>query len=164
MRVTCQVCLHDDRDALEGVGRQALSGAMSWREASRQSGVPHMSLKNHMEKHFVAEATAQATEALTEDITETLANLRRNAALAPVEVQPLYFVAIRNLEGLMDTKPSQQHLLAAIKAIHEVTGMRNEQRILLAFAAEHFAVPLEEAEEAMPPALLMTTGEEVVIE
>lgn len=162
MRVTCQVCLHDDRDALEALGRRALTDpTYSWRQASRDTSVPHMSLKNHMERHFVADHEAQAQEALTEDVADTLRNLRRNAALAPTEVQPLYFVAIRNLEGLMDTKPSQQHLLAAIKAIHEVTGMRNEQRILLAFAAEHFGGTLEEAEDVMPAALLVTTGEEV---
>jgi len=161
MRITCQVCLHDERDALEGVGRQALAGALSWREASRQTGVPHMSLKNHMEKHFVAEAAAEANEALNEDIAKTIRELRQKAALAPVEVQPFYFVAIKNLEGLSDTKASQQHLLAALKGIHEVTGMRMEQQVLLAFAAQHFGGTLEEAQESAPPALLVTTGAEL---
>jgi len=58
-------------------------------------------------------------------------------------VKPLYATAIRNLRGLMETKPSQQHLIAALKGIHEITGMRMEQQMMLAFGQKMFGAPQE---------------------
>ena len=53
-------------------------------------------------------------------------------------MKPLFAVAIRNLRGLGDTKPSQQHLIQALKTIQEMTGMKQEQRMMLQFAEAMF--------------------------
>lgn len=153
----CTVCNADNRDFLEELGQQALDGAISWRAATREGGLPsHQSFKNHMEKHFAAPPSTEdvVMDALGGDIAGMVEELKAQARIAPPEVAPLYAVAIRNLAGLEETKPSQQHLIQALKAIQEVTGMKMEQRLMLEFARHQFGVPAPEAagvlEEARP--------------
>lgn len=162
MLVTCRTCLSEDRDAIEASGRLVLDGQSSWRELSRQTGIPHQSLKNHMEKHFVSEVAIEVGEVYATDVAQSIRELRQAMTVAPPEVKPFYLVAIRNLEGIAETKPSQEHLLKALKGIHEVTGMRMEQRMLMAFAAEHFKEPVELAltNETLP-VLVEVTSEAV---
>ena len=138
----CSICEDDNQIEMEAVAKRAVDGLISWREAARQCNLTHaQGLKNHMERHFVSERdnliSALDDElgvALAETETELLEKLR----FAPAEVKPLYATAIRNLRGLMETKPSQQHLIAALKGIHEITGMRMEQQMLLAFGQKMF--------------------------
>lgn len=135
---------------------RAVAGELSWRQVAKDTGYPHHSgIKNHMEKHFEAPPTPEerAMIALKEDGTleDMVAALKRQATTAPPEIAPLYAVAARNLAGLEETKPSQQHLIQSLKAIQEMTGMKSEQRIMLAFAQHMFGTEqvLEASDEAL---------------
>lgn len=140
--IACKACAADDIQMLEAIGNKALWGALSWRAAAGQAGVRPDTLKNHMEKHVVLEAVreAQAAEAdrLDEMIAEARAGLEQQFYLAADDVKPLVLVAIQNLEGLRLTKPSQETLIKALKTIQEMTGMKNEQRLMLEYANKMF--------------------------
>lgn len=131
----CAPCNADNRDEQEALGVRAMNGELSWRAAATELGLTHgAGLKNHMEKHYVLptrQATGHDYDVLIADSVE---DLKAQMAVAPPELKPLYAVAIQNLVGLADTKPSQAHLIAAIKAIQEVTGMKMEQQMLLQYA------------------------------
>lgn len=138
----CKACDADNREELEALGLQCISGEMSWREAERQGGYPRQSLLNHMEKHYVNAVVREAEDEMDGLILDAVAELRASMKMAPTEVKPLYAAAIVNLRGLQDTKPSQQHLITALKTIQEMTGMRQEQRMMLSFIdAMEFAKP-----------------------
>lgn len=148
----CTVCNADNRDFLEELGQQALDGATSWRAATRDAGLTsHQSFKNHMEKHYATPSTSEelVMEGMTGALATMVEELKANARLAPPEIAPFYAVAIRNLAGLEETKPSQQHLIQALKAIHEVTGMKMEQRLMLEFAKHQFGLGEPEAAGAL---------------
>lgn len=158
----CSICNHDERDELEELGRQALEGELSWRGAADVGGLSHhKGLKNHMEKHFALPPTVEeeAMASMTGDLAQMVEELKAQARIAPPEIAPFYAVAIRNLAGLEDTKPSQQHLIQALKAIHEVTGMKMEQRLMLEFAKHQFGLgggdePAAELEVAHGPSVI----------
>lgn len=138
---------------LEELGQQALDGAISWRAAAREAGLSHHAgLKNHMESHYAQAPSAQdvVMEALDADLQRMVDELRAQARMAPPEIAPFYAVAIRNLASIAETNPSQQHLIQALKAIHEVTGMKMEQRLMLEFAKHQFGLGEAEAAEALP--------------
>lgn len=137
----CSICNHDERDRLEELGQQALDGAISWRAAARDGDLSHhQSLKNHMEKHYALPPSEEELlmGAVSEDIAEMIEGLKQQARIAPPEIAPFYAIAIRNLAAIENTAPSQQHLIQALKAIHEVTGMKMEQRLMLEFAKASF--------------------------
>jgi len=138
----CSICEHENAVELEVYGRQAMDGTISWREAARRGNLTHaQGLKNHMERHFVSETDkvhAHMDDVLGMELAATEQELIEKLRLAPAEVKPLYATAIRNLRGLLETKPSQQHLIASLKGIHEITGMRMEQQMMLAFGARMF--------------------------
>lgn len=149
----CGICTSDSLDEIEEVGKLCLAGSLSWSKGAERAGLKYyQSFKNHMEKHFVSAAAAQAAAAedevlleLQRQIDETSRDLLRSMAGAPAELRPLYATAIRNLREVMETKPSQQHLIAALKTIHEITGMRIEQQMMLQFA-QHAFQPSEKRE------------------
>lgn len=91
-----------------------------------------------MEKHYVEAIVRGAEEELDALIAEAVVDLHDAMRMAPPEVKPLYAAAIVNLRGLKDTKPSQQHLIQSLKTIQEMTGMRQEQRMMLTFAEAMF--------------------------
>lgn len=134
----CITCTAENQAELEAIGIQAMSGDISWREAARRAGMAHIPLKNHMEKHYVDGVVAAADDQLDALIAQSIMELAQNMAVAPAEVKPLYAAAIVNLRGLKDTKPSQQHLIQSLKTIQEMTGMRQEQRLMLTFAEAMF--------------------------
>lgn len=141
-RVGCSICESDNREDIEVLGVQALRGELSWRKATEQSGVyHHNALKNHMEKHFIAEQAAERAEVddeFDELVRDSIRELHVQMRLAPPEVKAFYAVAIANLQELKNTKPSQANLLAALKGIHEVTGMKQGQQMMLQFAESMF--------------------------
>ncbi len=172
----CQVCLAPNQSAIEAVGERALRGDLSWRAAAREAGMEdrYASLKTHMESHFVEAQVREVEDEMEVAIKDAVQDLYRQMRSAPAEVKPLYAAAIRNLQGLRDTKPSQQHLIAALKTIQEMTGMRQEQRLMLHFAEAMFGVgapeePLAIEAEAieveplplLPEAAYVSTREEV---
>ena len=140
----CAICNSDRLEELEDLGHQALRGDISWRAAAREGGLSHhQGLKNHMEKHVASVAATLNPDAAmaqfqAEVVGPALADLTEQMHLAPAELKPLYAVAIRNLMDLWATKPSQQNLIMALKGIHEITGMKMEQRIMLEFAQRAF--------------------------
>ncbi|MDQ2938834.1 MAG: hypothetical protein M3R67_15240 [Acidobacteriota bacterium] len=91
-----------------------------------------------MESHVVAPAVAQelgrARDELDALIEQARQGLMDQFYLSPDDVKPLILVAIQNLAGLRDTKPSQESLIRALKTVQEMTGMKNEQKLMLGFA------------------------------
>jgi len=141
MQTTCGVCKSDRLEELEDLAVEAVEGRLSWREVARQLGLGHhQSLKNHMERHWTAPLapTEQALQEWPQLVAQTIQELSDQMRFAPIEVKPFYLIAIQNLKGLDLTKPSQANLINSLKAIHEVTGMKMEQRMMLAFAQEMF--------------------------
>lgn len=156
--VTCKACLADDQEAIEALGLRVLDGELTWNAARQELGwSDYRLLKNHMENHYapaversqnqeLLDAEAQLQAGIDEAVTDLFASMR----MAPAEVKPLYAAAIRNLRGLADTKPSQQHLISALKTIQEMTGMKQEQRMMLQFAAQMFKKELADAPQKVP--------------
>lgn len=139
----CKVCLSTQSDAIEAEGLRATNGEISWRLATRNLddagfSILRSSLQNHMENHYTANEIRVVEEEFDAAIREGVADLFAAMRHAPPEVKPLYAAAIRNLQGLRDTKPSQQHLIMSLKTIQEMTGMKQEQRMLLQFAEQMF--------------------------
>lgn len=139
----CGICRAPNLAELEVLGTLALKGEMTWAGAAREGGLNHgQAFKNHMERHFVAPST-KAVVGIEEEndllIAEAVKDLQAQMAVAPTDVAPLYAVAIHNLRGLKDTNPSQQALTNALKAIHEIQGMKQEQRVLLEMS-KHYNV------------------------
>jgi len=150
---TCGICNSDRRDELEAAGLLAWSGKISWREAVRRTGLNHHnSLKNHLLKHYEIDPADLPAPKLTfkDHINQTVEGLEQQLALAPIEIKPFYLAAIHNLLKLDKSQPSQKFLMDSLKAIQEVTGMKMEQRLLFAFAQEHFPA-LKQAEEREIP-------------
>lgn len=140
----CSICGADSRDEMEELGRQALAGELSWRKASfAAGGVNPTSLKNHMLRHVVAPEVAEAEEQARDEmdalIDEAKQGLMEQFYVAPPDVKPLILVAIQNLDALRATRPSQDNLIKALKTIQEMTGMKNEQRLMLGFAKAMFS-------------------------
>jgi hypothetical protein len=105
-------------------------------------------IKTHMEKHrLLAHEQAEELGWGDFDFEEAIQDLVYASQMAPAEVRPLYAVAIANLRGLKDTKPSQDNLIKALKTIQEMTGMRQEQRLMLEFGRALFGERRIEAVE-----------------
>lgn len=137
---------------MEADGLLALNGETSWAEVARKWNLPNIKgIQNHMRKHWVAPPSAdeQFDEAFDPLVADSIEELSEQMRFAPPEVKPFYAIAIQNLRGIKDTKPSQQHLINALKAIHEVTGMKMEQRLMLEFARHQFGLGSAEAAAAI---------------
>lgn len=154
MPAECKVCLHPDMETIEAMGLRAEAKEIPWSDivAAYPDDFTHIKgIQNHMQRHYVTPPTA--TDVALEDydglLADTIRELQEQAALAPAEVKPFYVIAIQNLKGLDQTKPSQQHLINALKGIHEVTGMKMEQRLMLDFAKHHFGQVGPAATEAI---------------
>jgi hypothetical protein len=136
----CRVCNADNRSEVEGFGLKALEDEQySWRQAAQDAGLKyHQPLKNHMERHYTAPVDAALGESYEDLLGMSVEELQLALRTAPPELKPLYAVVIHNLRGLKETKPSQQHLTQALKAIFEISGMSLEQEMLLQFGAAAF--------------------------
>jgi hypothetical protein len=149
----CATCNAENQAELEAAALEVMAGSRSWRSLAREFDLTHATgVRNHMERHYTSVRAAgnavQRSE--VEDLTrQTIDELTEQMSRAPAEVKPFYAVAIQNMRGLADTKPSQQHLINALKAIHEVTGMKMEQRLMLQFAQHQFGLGVPEASAAL---------------
>lgn len=144
----CGICTSERLDELESLGLEALEGKRSWRSTAQALGLGHhQSLKNHMENHYVAapSLTDVAVDGFEALIAKAIEDLIQRMAVAPAELAPMYAVAIQNMRHITLTKPSQQNLVLALKAIHEVTGMKLEQRLMFEFAKHAFPSPTQAA-------------------
>lgn len=154
--MACKTCESPERETIEQVGRLALDGDLSWRQAAEKVGYSHHApLKAHMERHFVAEAVASAEEEFRQLYEETREELAlRIAQTENPEAKSLLLIAYQNLLGLRDTKPSQQNFIAALKAVHEIQGMKVQQALILGMKSkfpkkvESTSKPVRELEEA----------------
>lgn len=161
----CKVCNATNQEELEAIGLEAMDESISWREAARRADFTHHAgFKNHMVEHYVDRQVRAAEEEAADEtdrlINQTVIELRDAMRIAPIDVKALYAAAIHNLLGLKQTKPSQQHLIMALRSIQEMTGMKNEQRLLLQFAEHMYATLPAAAEKALPapvPAVLDVT-------
>ncbi len=95
-----------------------------------------------MDRHVIAPAIKAAEDEAADEMTKLIAEAKQGLTeqfwFAPADVRPLILVAIHNLEGLRNTKTSQETLVKSLKTIQEMTGMKNEQRMLLGFAQAMF--------------------------
>lgn len=152
MPAGCKTCEAHNQEEQEAAGLLALNGEIPWSEVARRFDLPNIKgIQNHMARHYVA-PPSEVEQVLTEFdslLAESVQELIEQMRVAPAEVKPLYAVAIQNLQGINQTKPSQQHLINALKGIHEVTGMRMEQRLMLDFAKHHFGLGAGEAVAAI---------------
>lgn len=148
----CKVCNAENTEEQEAVALLAVNREIPWEEARRRLGLPnYKGLQNHMAKHWVAPPSEVelALSEFDELVGLTIEELTEQWRFAPPEVKPFYAIAIKNLSGLDMTKPSQQNLVNALKAIHEVTGMKQEQRLMLEFARHQFGIGAPEAKAAI---------------
>lgn len=152
MTVTCKTCLADNQSEQEAMGLLAMAGEISWREAVRRLGLNHHApLQNHMRNHYVVAQQQVVDDDFDKLVAEATADLQQQFVLAPPEVKPLILAAIHNIRELRSTKPSQQHLIMALKTIQEMTGMKQEQRMMLLFAEKMFGeVPSAEDLPQLP--------------
>lgn len=156
----CLVCTADNQNELEAVGVLAQTGEISWREAARRALLKHHAgLKNHMETHYVDHVEEEVQASFDVELDAAVAELTTAMHMAPPEVKPLYFAAIHNLRELRHTKPSQQHLIMALRTIQEMTGMKQEQRMMLQFAEAMFRELPEVAAKALPAAEVIDVDE-----
>lgn len=139
MATTCKVCSALNIDDIEAAGLRALSGELSWRAVGREVDMTnYASIKNHMENHYVAAVARAVDDDMQRYIEEAVTELKAQFAISPPEVKPLILAAIHNVRELRNTKPSQQHLIQSLKTIQEMTGMKQEQRMMLLFAEKMF--------------------------
>lgn len=152
MAATCRICERDDVETLEEDALPALLGQVTWQSVATKYDLPNIKgLQNHMKRHYIPPPTAEeeVANALDPLIHQVAKELAEQMAYAPPEVKPFYVVAIQNLRGIKSTKPSQKDLISALKAIHEVTGMKMEQRLMLEFAKHQFGLGSGEATAAL---------------
>jgi hypothetical protein len=126
----CRICVSPNRVYIERLKESGKSYTEMARLVEAEFGerIYTRSFTVHFTKHVKVETAAYMT-----GLKEAL---QHEMELAPPTIAPLYALALRNLEGLEDTKPSQEHLIRALKAIHEITGLRLQQHMLVAFARE----------------------------
>lgn len=158
----CSVCTHADRELAETAGAEALAGAISWRQAALPFGVRHEQLKRHMEAHVVAPAEAELSEQEASEFDALVARakdgLLEQFDYLPPDIRPLLLIATHNLDGIKRSRASMETLIKALKAIQEMTGMKQEQRLMLEMARNtRRPKPIKVKNEA--PAL--EAGEEV---
>lgn len=146
----CAVCNAEDIDELEEVGRQAMAGDISWRKAAEVSGRTRQSLKTHMESHVLAQVEKSANDEFEAMVEQAISELAIKFASAPPELKADYLVAMHNLRGLKDTKPSQQNLIAAMRAVNEVIQMKQNTALMFQFARAAFNAAPKPAELEQP--------------
>lgn len=162
----CSVCNHLDRGLAEESGAEALAGAISWRQAALPFGVRHEQLKRHMEAHVVAPAEAEQDAVEDAELDELVARARvellEQFDSVPADIKPLVIIAIQNLKGVKRATPSMETLIRSVKTIQEMTGMKNEQRLMLQYAnalqGRRRPKPIQVKNEAAPA---LGAGEEV---
>lgn len=139
----CKVCAHEQRAEIEEASMQVMQGVRSWKSVARDYGFTHHAgIKNHYDRHFKPpkSPSEQAVDTFLADgeLEGMVKALMEQAKMARPEVAPLYALAARNLASIADTKPSQQHLIASLKAIQEITNMGTQQSMMLAYAQVAF--------------------------
>lgn len=137
---------------MEADGLLALNGEIPWSEVQRRWDLSNIKgIQNHMRRHYQPPPSEdeQFEEQFDPLVADSITDLAEAMKYAPPEVKPFYAIAIQNLKGLKDTKASQQHLINALKAIHEVTGMKMEQQLMLQFAQHRFGLGSGEAAAAI---------------
>lgn len=103
-----------------------------------------------MVSHFAVPAPEAPSSPLDPLIEESIEALTEQCRIAPADLKPLYLSAIHNLRGLAATSPSQQHLQNALKSIHEITGMKMNQQLMLQFGMARFKGHLGKTEPKAP--------------
>ncbi len=139
----CSICIHLSQPDIEAAGNRAINGDLSWRAAAAMFDVRSQPLKHHMLTHVLQPEVAAAQAELTNEmdllIQEAKEGLLEQFRLSPADVKPLILVAIQNLDGLRNTKPSMETLIRALKTVQEMTGMKSQQRLMVDFAKAMYA-------------------------
>lgn len=131
------------------VGTDLPPDAVEWLEAEMNRNRPYRALcaeveekygvrlfprtlTTHKQQHMGAAADAKSEWRETLDAVRD--ELRKEMAGASVLIKPLYLVSLRNLDALEDTKPSQEALIKAVKALSDITGNASDRDALAAYA------------------------------
>ncbi len=159
----CPICTEaspEERARVEAEGVEAMNEKKPWKVAWRDSGTgaSEYFFKKHMAEHYKPPAE-EAFERVFSDLESMLEDLQVAAKMAPPEVRPLYAVAMHNLRLLEETKPSQQNLILALKGIHEITGMKAQQRVLLDYARAAFGTTPAKVELPVIDAEVLELGQ-----
>jgi hypothetical protein len=123
--------------------------AVQWLEAEMNRNRPYRALCAEVEERYGLKLYPRtltthkqqhmgAAIAEKDEWRQTLDNvrdeLRREMSTASVLIKPLYMVALRNLDALEDTKPSQDSLIKAVKALSDIQGNASDRDALAAAA------------------------------
>jgi len=65
--------------------------------------------------------------------------LHHEMQMAPPTVKTLYMLLIRQIDGIKNAKPSADAIVKTTTAIAQITGMRQQQALLLAYADKMFS-------------------------
>ena len=129
----CSVCINPHREFIEA----QLAKGMAYRQIiaevnAKGGGSLSLSTISYHKNHVVV------VDPFEESQAQLVEDLHREMAMAPPTVQPLYMVLIRQLDGIKGMKPSADSVIKAATAIAQITGMRQQQALLLAYADRAF--------------------------
>lgn len=86
----------------------------------------------HKQNHMGA--AEDAANEWRQELDKVRDEIRKEMAGASALTKPLYLVALRNLDALEDTKPSQASLIQSIQALAAITGNASDRDALAAYA------------------------------
>lgn len=85
----------------------------------------------HKQNHMSADGALSEWRQTLDSVRD---EIRKEMAGASVLIKPLYLVALRNLDALEDTKPSQEALIKSIQALSNITGNASDRDALATYA------------------------------
>jgi len=132
----CRVCASENRRFIEDALSQGASKSKLLRILKEERGetLGTQNFYSHL-KHWSPEDRGP------EHVAELLDRLRVEAESAPPTVAAFYYILIHQMKGLDKMKADPGTAIKAAEAITRVTGMRQQQQILLAFASARFGAP-----------------------
>lgn len=138
-RITCNICKSEQRSAMEALGLQVQAGQATWNSAAREWSLSDpRSLKNHMEKHYVA-VDVEAEDEFLAMVQQTYREIVAEAQLTldPHRRSELLEEA-HNVRGLPHTKASQENLQRIRKERREAQKTATQLELMVAFGAQAF--------------------------
>ena len=135
MQVRCKVCNSSNSAVIDGLldKRTPYVDIIALVKEKHGEVVYPPNLTNHV-KHRTKTLTPERQQ-LSELVEETVQALEQEWKAADTLNKPYYVLAIANLRELADSKPSQDTVLKAVKAIQDSTGRRAMQNAFGAFVA-----------------------------
>ena len=137
MPTRCRVCISENRSFIEA---EMASGTSEFEvvrilKEERGEDLNRQSIRTHL-KHLFPPSPVEP-----EKLGELLKRLEVEAQSAPPTVAAFYYILIQQMRSLSDMKADAGTAIKAAEAITRVTGMRQQQAFLLAYAQHHWNAP-----------------------